>query len=169
MSKAFPDPKASAPVGFLQVSNIRLCSRIAPNREGQSIVFEAFRDRKGMKRPKAHLARQPWTRRRIAGACAIAFVGTFVIPLGWLLTWIFFRTRKAGAALTGLVQALHGVNYALFPSASDQSMIDALHNYPVTSVAFEIAAGAVVGLIFYMVGATRLGRFLYDDAGGSAS
>jgi hypothetical protein len=71
--------------------------------------------------------------------------------------------------LTGLIQALHGVNYALFPQASDQSTIDALNNYPVTLVAFEIAAGAVVGLIFYMVGATRLGRFLYDDAGVNGS
>ena len=36
MSKAFQDPKASAPVGFLQVSNIRLCGRIAP-KEGEAM------------------------------------------------------------------------------------------------------------------------------------
>ena len=108
------------------------------------------------------------TWRKIAGACAIALVGTFVMPLGWVLTVIFFRTRKVGATLMGLIQALHGVNYALFPRASDQSMIDALNNHPVASVAFEIVVGAAVAVIFYRIGATRFGRYLYDDAGVSA-
>lgn len=69
-----------------------------------------------------------------------------------------------GAMLTGLTQALHGVNYALFPRASDQSMIDATTNYPVASLGFEIVAGVVVAMIFYWVGGTRFGRYLYYDA-----
>ena len=101
--------------------------------------------------------------------CLCHRFGRYVCHAAWLVADVdFFRTRKVGATLMGLIQALQGVNYALFPRASAQSMIDDLNNHPVASVAFEIVAGAVVAVIFYWIGATRFGRYLYDDAGVSA-
>ena len=106
------------------------------------------------------------TRSKVVLACAVALVGTFFMPLGWVLTLVFFRTRKAAAVLMGLIQGLHGVNYALFPHPSDTSMIDALKYHPVASVAFEIAGAIVVWAIFYWIGTTRIGRWYFDDPTG---
>ncbi|MFC3172916.1 hypothetical protein ACFOD9_01480 [Novosphingobium bradum] len=127
-------------------------------RTGQIKLLDALRNR-AEKKDGPHALRP----KRLAVACVIAAVGTFSMPVGWLLTLGFFRTRKGGAVLMGLIQGLHGLNYAFFPRPSDQSMIETMKVHPFGSIAFEIAGAIAVGTIFYWIGATRVGRFLYDD------
>jgi len=69
----------------------------------------------------------------------------------------------------GLIQGLHGVNVALFPPASDVTMIYSLEHHPYASVALEIAGAVATGLVFYLIGATRFGWLWYDDVGGKRS